>query len=136
MSDTPEDARTRGYAVAEENNYYHVRDCRLIAEGYEACYLREVVKLERDLAAARERSKNLQVALDTAGVAAKQLISESDGKLAAAREQLVVARAAMEPALRYIEHIGANHVMRGEPHPQQKIVDDLRAALTQREEKS
>lgn len=32
-------------------------------------------------------------------------------------------------ALNYICHVGANHVMRGQPHPQQWLVDGLEAAL-------
>lgn len=35
----------------------------------------------------------------------------------------------LEGALRYIEHVGANHTMRGEPHPQQWLVDGLRIIL-------
>lgn len=42
---------------------------------------------------------------------------------------LAMAREAMEPALRYIQHVGANHTMRGEAHPQQRIVDLLTRAL-------
>lgn len=33
-------------------------------------------------------------------------------------------------ALNYVKHIGAGHIMRGEPHPQQHIVDWLTDALT------
>lgn len=32
-------------------------------------------------------------------------------------------------ALNYIKHCGANAVMRGQPHPQQQIVDGLECAL-------
>ena len=35
----------------------------------------------------------------------------------------------LAPALNYINHVGANYVMRGQPHPQQKIIDALKAAL-------
>lgn len=41
----------------------------------------------------------------------------------------------IESALRYIQHVGANHVMRGEAHPQQWIVDGLERILAQRSEK-
>lgn len=36
----------------------------------------------------------------------------------------------IEAALRYIQHVGANHVMRGEAHPQQWIVDGLERILS------
>lgn len=34
-------------------------------------------------------------------------------------------------ALAYINHVGANHTMRGEPHPQQWLVDKLQANLSE-----
>lgn len=39
-------------------------------------------------------------------------------------------REILEAALNYIKHIGANHTMRGEPHPQQWIVDGLERVLS------
>lgn len=42
---------------------------------------------------------------------------------------------AAKPALNYIEHVGANWTERGEPHPQQWIVDRLRAAIAKAESK-
>jgi hypothetical protein len=40
-------------------------------------------------------------------------------------EGVSVPRTVYDAALNYIRHVGANHVMRGEPHPQQWIVDGL-----------
>jgi hypothetical protein len=37
--------------------------------------------------------------------------------------------ARVRDALAYIKHVGANHTMRGEPHPQQWLVDKLEANL-------
>jgi hypothetical protein len=37
--------------------------------------------------------------------------------------------ALLRDALAYINHVGANHTMRGEPHPQQWLVDKLEAAV-------
>lgn len=34
-----------------------------------------------------------------------------------------------DAALNYIRHVGSNWTMRGEPHPQQWIVDGLEAAV-------
>ena|SRR3990167_774527 len=36
---------------------------------------------------------------------------------------------ALESALRYIQHVGANHIMCGQPHPQQWIVDKLEEVI-------
>jgi hypothetical protein len=33
----------------------------------------------------------------------------------------------MRSALAYIKHVGANHTMRGQPHPQQWLVDKMEA---------
>ena len=35
----------------------------------------------------------------------------------------------LDDALRYIQHVGANHVMRGQPHPQQWLVENLQSAI-------
>jgi hypothetical protein len=35
----------------------------------------------------------------------------------------------LDSALNYVKHLGANHTMRGKPHPQQWIVDGLEALL-------
>ena len=52
---------------------------------------------------------------------------------AAVREEAVTEnRKVMQDALNYIRHVGANHVMRGQPHPQQWIVDELEAVLKER----
>lgn len=63
-----------------------------------------------------------------------QIVPKEDAEficyLANHADDIVALIDAAEPALRYIEHVGANHVMRGEPHPQEKIVTDLQAALT------
>ena len=40
-------------------------------------------------------------------------------------EGVSVPRTVYDAALNYIRHVGANHVMRGDPHPQQWIVDGL-----------
>jgi hypothetical protein len=42
---------------------------------------------------------------------------------------VVVPREHLKAAFNYIAHCGANAVMKGNPHPQQKIVDWLNAAL-------
>ena len=44
-----------------------------------------------------------------------------------------VPKSIFDGALRYIQHVGANHTMRGKPHPQQWIVDGLLAAQERRE---
>jgi hypothetical protein len=36
---------------------------------------------------------------------------------------------ALRAALNYINHVGANHTMRGQPHPQAWLVDKLEAAI-------
>lgn len=41
---------------------------------------------------------------------------------------VVLPREIYEGALNYIRHVGANHVMRGEPHPQAWLVDGLEQA--------
>lgn len=38
-------------------------------------------------------------------------------------------------ALAYINHVGANHTMRGNPHPQEWLVKDLEAAIASMEPK-
>jgi len=54
-------------------------------------------------------------------------------KLAAANAELegkvAVSRGQLQDALNYIKHCGANAIMRGQPHPQQMIVDWIEAAL-------
>ena len=54
---------------------------------------------------------------------------EHMGKIEQLRAELTKAREAIEPALRYIQHVGANAVMRGQPHPQQWIVDALESVM-------
>ena len=51
-------------------------------------------------------------------------------------ERVVVPRERLQAALNYIKHVGANTIMRGEPHPQQQIVDWLDAAMREQEGKS
>lgn len=34
----------------------------------------------------------------------------------------------LDSALAYINHVGANHTMRGQPHPQQWLVENLESA--------
>ena len=56
---------------------------------------------------------------------------------AAREESVTLPKPVYQAALNYIQHVGANHVMRGEPHPQQWIVDGLLAAApSPNEEKS
>ena len=43
-------------------------------------------------------------------------------------DSVVVPREIYQGALNYIQHVGANNVMRGELHPQQWLVDGLIAA--------
>ena len=42
---------------------------------------------------------------------------------------LAAAQEAMRNALNYIKHVGSNQTMKGLPHPQQWIADQLEAAL-------
>ena len=44
-------------------------------------------------------------------------------------EEVTIKREHLQDALNYIKHCGANAVMRGQPHPQQQIVDWLSSAL-------
>ena len=46
-----------------------------------------------------------------------------------AQEGVWVPREHLQDALNYIKHCGTNAVVRGQPHPQQQIVDQLETAL-------
>ena len=47
---------------------------------------------------------------------------------------VLVPREIYQGALNYIQHCGANQIMRGEPHPQQWLVDGLLAAAPEAKE--
>ena len=67
--------------------------------------------------------------------AIRQALQES--RRALDEDTVRVPREHLQDALNYIKHCGANAVMRGQPHPQQQIVDWLEAPLSaaQKEEK-
>ena len=65
-------------------------------------------------------------------VAMSQFASKADYEAATLpalvrEESVTLPKPVYQAALNYIQHVGANHVMRGEPHPQQWIVDGLLA---------
>ena len=72
-------------------------------------------------------------AREVAPSAIRNFVKQNRVALLAALSEIAPTRdavlEAVEPALRYIQHVGANAVMRGEPHPQQWIVDKLEALL-------
>lgn len=63
-----------------------------------------------------------------------ELISKLHSAFPALRDALrggmLVPRGHLQDALNYIKHCGANAVMRGQPHPQQQIVDRLETVLS------
>ena len=69
------------------------------------------------------------------GKTIRQALQES--RRALDEDTVRVPREHLQDALNYIKHCGANAVMRGQPHPQQQIVDWLEAPLSaaQKEEK-
>ena len=70
---------------------------------------------------------------------AREIVASTAATLPAAvrEESVTLPKPVYQAALNYIQHVGANHVMRGEPHPQQWIVDGLLAAApSPNEEKS
>lgn len=74
------------------------------------------------------RSSRLQRIVETADT----LLSHAEA-MERRSEQVVavqVPREIFEAGLNYIKHCGANAVMRGQPHPQQQIVDGFEKALS------
>lgn len=70
--------------------------------------------------------------LDEAAIMCEMYALEGHGKMVLHEHhtaELAKYKEAMRDALAYIKHVGANHTMRGEPHPQQWIVDKLEALL-------
>ena len=61
--------------------------------------------------------------------AAADRIDLLEGELSAALARAEASEKVLRAALPYVKHCGANQVMRGEPHPQQWLVDKMQAAI-------
>jgi len=91
--------------------------------------------LERELARVQELHTGLMKESDRrVEVAEAELAEWTRRDVAAAApsdtpsDSVVVPREIYQGALNYIQHVGANNVMRGELHPQQWLVDGMLAA--------
>src|SRR5690348_7469879 len=99
----------------------------------------EIERLEREGGALREAVRIATLERDHARLLQGALACTVDGdatkwtplgaEINRLERENAALREAAEPALRYIQHVGANHTERGEPHPQRWIVDKLTAAL-------